>query len=61
MSGAHGSLRTRAERAALSGIALGLALLFLPLGPGAFRLGFLVVLGSTVAEIVCSHLRSGEP
>ena len=64
----------RADRASLAGMGLGLALMLL--GPllalalrvlgldfdagWAFRVGFFVVLGSTLAQIVFSHL-AGEP
>lgn len=47
----------RAERAALMGMAGGLALMLLVPTPWAFRLGFFVVLLATVAEIVLSHLQ----
>jgi hypothetical protein len=40
---------------------LGLALLFLPLGSAAFRAGFFVVLVSTAAQIVFSHLAARQP
>lgn len=50
----------RAERAALAGMALGLALMLLVPAPWAFRAGFFVVLGATVAQIVLAHLGGGE-
>ena len=50
-----------AERAALAGMGLGLALMLLVPAPWAFRAGFFVVLGATVAHIVLSHLGGGEP
>jgi hypothetical protein len=50
----------RAERAALAAMGLGLALMLLP-HPIAFRAGFFVVLGATVAHIALSHLSPGEP
>ena len=51
----------RAERAALGGMALGLALMLLVPVAWAFRAGFFVVLGATVAQIVLAHLSTGEP
>jgi len=45
-----------ADRASLAGMALGIALLLLPAGGALFRLGFFVVLGSTLAQILFSHL-----
>jgi len=50
----------RAERAALAGMGLGLALMLLVPEPWAFRTGFFVVLGATVAQIVLGHLGGGE-
>jgi hypothetical protein len=50
----------RADRASLAGMALGLALMLLVDAGWAFRAGFFVVLGSTLAQIVFSHL-AGEP
>ena len=50
----------RADRASLAGMALGLALMLLVDAASAFRAGFFVVLGSTLAQIVFSHL-AGEP
>ena len=49
------------DRASLAGMGLGLALLFLPLGSAAFRAGFFVVLVSTAAQIVFSHLAARQP
>jgi hypothetical protein len=46
-----------AERAALAGMGVGLALMLLVADGWAFRAGFFVVLGSTAAQIVFSHLR----
>jgi len=48
-----------ADRASLAGIALGIGLLLLPWA-SLFRLGFLVVLGATLAQIVFSHLGGGD-
>jgi hypothetical protein len=50
----------RADRASLAGMALGLALMLLLPAVWAFRAGFFVVLASTAAQILLSHLR-GEP
>ena len=47
----------RADRASLCGMALGLALMLALDAPWAFRGGFFVVLVSTVAQILFSHLR----
>ena len=47
-----------ADRASLAGMALGLALMVLVRAPWAFRAGFFVVLGCTLAQIVFAHLRS---
>ncbi len=48
----------RADRLSLAGMALGLALMLLVPAPWAFRAGFFVVLGSTLAQIVFAHLRA---
>ena len=48
-----------ADRASLAGIALGIGMLLLPWA-SLFRAGFLVVLGSTLAQIVFSHLGGGD-
>jgi len=50
----------RADRASLLGMALGLALMLFLDGSWAFRAGFFVVLGSTVAQILFAHLPRGE-
>jgi hypothetical protein len=54
------SLNARADRASLAGMGLGLALMCLTSAPWAFRAGFFLVLGSTVAQIVFSHLAAPE-
>ena len=46
----------RAERLALAGLALGVALMLQPWWPGGMRAGFFLTLGSTIAQIVFSHL-----
>ena len=51
-------MSARADRLSLVGMALGLALMLLVPASWAFRAGFFVVLGSTLAQIVFSHLRS---
>ena len=48
----------RADRLSLAGMALGLALMLLVTAEWAFRAGFFLVLGATIAQIVFSHLRS---
>jgi hypothetical protein len=40
---------------------LGLALMLALDRPWAFRAGFFVVLGATVAQIVFGHLRASDP
>lgn len=50
----------RADRVSLAGMALGLALMLLGSSAWAFRAGFSVVLASTVAQILFSHLRGSE-
>ena len=47
----------RADRAALLGMALGLVLMVAVDAAWAFRGGFFVVLTSTAAQILFSHLR----
>ena len=47
----------RADRASLAGMGSGLALMLFVDAAWAFRAGFFVVLVSTVAQIVSSHLR----
>lgn len=59
--GAEGVGRARGavellDRASLAGIAAGIALAMQPWWPGGFRVGFFVVLASTLAQIVASHL-----
>jgi len=49
----------RADRASLAGMAAGLALMLLVPASWAFRAGFFVVLASTVAQILFSHLGRG--
>ena len=50
----------RADRASLVGMAAGLALMLLVPASWAFRAGFFMVLVSTVAQILFSHLGRGE-
>jgi hypothetical protein len=50
--------RARADRLSLAGMGLGLALMLLIDAGWSFRAGFFVVLGSTAAQIVFSHLGS---
>jgi len=50
----------RADRASLYGMGLGLGLMCLVSAAWAFRAGFFVVLGSTLAQIVLSHLAAAE-
>ena len=50
----------RADRASLVGMALGLALMLFLDASWAFRAGFFVVLGSTVAQILFAHLPRSE-
>ncbi|MEQ1891694.1 MAG: hypothetical protein ABL998_04065 [Planctomycetota bacterium] len=54
------SFAARADRASLLGLGLGLALMCVVSAPWAFRAGFFLVLGSTVAQIVFSHLAAAE-
>ena len=54
------SFAARADRASLVGLGLGLALMCLVTAPWAFRVGFFLVLGSTLAQIVFSHLAAQE-
>ena len=54
------SFAARADRASLAGLALGLALMCVVTAPWAFRAGFFLVLGSTLAQIVFSHLAAAE-
>ena len=51
------SLRQGLDRATLLGMAAGLALLLWPGWSRALEVGFFVMLASTVAQIVVSHLR----
>ena len=60
MSERASSWVARADRASLAGMAVGLALMLLVGAGWAFRAGFFVVLASTVAQILFSHLRAGE-
>ena len=60
MSGGARNWAARADRASLAGMALGLALLLLPLDTWSFRVGFFLVLAATVGQIVFSHLRSRD-
>ena len=55
-----GAWIARAHRLSLAGIALGIAVLLLPLGAWSFRAGFFLTLGATLAQIVFSHLRASE-
>lgn len=50
----------RADRASLVGMGLGLASMCLLEAPWAFRAGFFLVLGSTLAQILFSHLAAAE-
>ena len=50
------SWRARADKGSLAGLGLGLALMCLASASWAFRAGFFVLLFSTVAQIVFSHL-----
>ena len=54
------SFAARADRASLWGLGLGLVLMCVVGAPWAFRAGFFVVLGSTLAQIVFSHLAAAE-
>jgi len=47
------------DRAALAGIALGFALVFLPWG-GTLRAGFCVTVLATILHIITSHLEMPE-
>lgn len=58
---ARASWIVRADRLSLAGMALGLALMLLVPAPWAFRGGFFVVLASTVAQILFSHMRQAGP
>ncbi|NOT31692.1 MAG: hypothetical protein HOP15_14690 [Planctomycetes bacterium] len=49
-----------ADRVSLAGMASGLALMLLCSSAWAFRAGFFVVLVSTAAQILFSHLRGSE-
>jgi len=50
------------DRAALAGIAAGVAMMLQPLWAGGFRAGFFVVAAATLGHIITSHLRrEGEP
>ena len=55
------TLAVHADRASLAGMGAGLALMCLVQAPWAFRAGFFLVLASTVAQIVASHLVAEEP
>ena len=44
------------DRAALAGIAAGIAMLVQPWWAGGFRIGFFVTLAATVFHIVTSHV-----
>jgi hypothetical protein len=55
-----GSWIARADRASLAGMGLGLALMLLVEAGWAFRAGFFLVLASTLAQILFSHLLAGE-
>jgi hypothetical protein len=59
---AGGSARRVAsfDRLTLVGMALGVAILLQPWWSGGFRVGFFVVLGATLAQIVASHLPRGD-
>ena len=61
MSARASSWIARADRASLAGMGLGLALMLLVEASWAFRAGFFVVLGSTAAQIVFSHVRTDAP
>ena len=50
----------RADRASLASMAAGLVLMLLVSAGWAFRAGFFVVLASTAAQILFSHLRRDE-
>ncbi|MBK7644610.1 MAG: hypothetical protein IPJ19_16455 [Planctomycetes bacterium] len=56
MSAGEPSFAARAERAALWGLALGVALMLQPWWPGGMRVGFFVTLASVAAQIVFSHM-----
>lgn len=60
MSARARSWIARADRASLAGMAVGLALMLLVDAGWAFRAGFFVVLASTVAQILCSHLHGSR-
>jgi hypothetical protein len=45
------------ERAALAGMALGVALMIQPWWAGGMRAGFFATAASTLAQIVASHVR----
>ena len=50
------SFATRAERLALAGLALGVALVLQPWWEGGMRAGFFVTISATIAQILFSHL-----
>ena len=56
MSARPTSFAARAEKLALLGLALGVALMLQPWWEGGMRAGFFVTLGSTLAQIVFSHV-----
>ena len=60
MSAGSSSWIARADRASLAGMAAGLALMLLVGAAWAFRAGFFLVLASTAAQILFSHLRRDE-
>lgn len=51
---------THADRGSLVGLALGLVLMCCLDAAWAFRAGFVVLLASTVAQIVFAHLAAAE-
>lgn len=55
------SLAARLERAALAGMALGVALMLQPWWPGGLRAGFFATLAAVVAQIACSKAASRAP
>jgi len=50
----------RADRGSLAGMGAGISLMLFVPASWAFRAGFFVVLLSTLAQILFSHLRQGE-
>lgn len=54
--GVRRSASARLERAALAGMALGVALMLQLWWEGGMRTGFFVTLGATIAQIVLGHL-----